>query len=191
MRNVNPLILEAAKLAALTYLRSANHGDKYLFPVTLARGDGKKNSKVLALAVISREHLIADIESDKAINSGYLQVKDGVLKVAKVSETALRKAFGSHVSFIRPGWDEHTYSDLPFDPSPCAGPRARTFEKRAAKAVGARWCGALHNVQVDGVIKFYDEDGNEVKVRYEVKGLGGRLTAFVPSEVDPDIPERG
>lgn len=191
MKKYNPIVLEAAKLSAIEYITMPNHGDKYVFACTVARNDGTKNSRQLALAIVEREGLLEVIENNRAIDSGFFQIRDGVLKVAKVSETAVRKAFGNRATIVRPDWDEHTYSDLPLDPSPCAGPRARTFEKRVAEFLGAIWVGALRNVQVDGVLKYIDENGNEVKIRFEVKGLGGRLTAFVPSAIDPDIPERG
>lgn len=186
MKHVDPIVLQAAVKAAEAYITDPRHAEHYLFPITIARHDGLKNSKGLALAQVDRADLLDAITSGRAIDTGYLQVKDGHLKVSKVSEQAIRKAFGSRAHIIRTQWAEHTYTDLPFDPSPCAGPRARTFEKRAAATVGAIWCGALHNVQVDGVVKTYDADGNEVKVRYECKGLGGRITAFVPSEFDKD-----
>ena len=186
MKNQN-VVIAAALLTALEYVSSPAHADWYLFPVTVAHGAGNHGSKrQLQIAKVSREALLDRLQSGKALETGWLKVHENVLKVAKISESALRKTFGSQVSFQPMSEFFGTYADLPLDPAPCAGPRARTFEKLACKAFGAIWCGALNRVQIDGVVRFTDESGEIVKVRYEVKGLMGRLTAFVPSAVDKD-----
>lgn len=184
------IIKTAALLTAIDYVASPAHADWYLFPVTRSASAGAHGSaRRLWIAKVSREDLLDVLRTEKALETGWLKIRDNVLKVNKISESALRKTFGSRVMFQLLTEYYKTYSDLPHDPSPCAGPRARTFEKLACKSVGAKWCGSLRNVQVDGTIKYIDEDGNIYKVRYEVKGLGGRITAFVPSAVDNDQDE--
>ena len=187
MKTNSEIIKTAAILAAIQYVESPEHADWYLFPVTVAHGSGKHGSKrELQIAKVSRETLLDRLQSGKALETGWLKIHENVAKVAKISETALRKTFGSQVSFQPLDQFFSTYNDLPLDPTPCAGPRARTFEKLACKIYHAIWCGALNRVQIDGVVRFIDEAGNVVKVRYEVKGLMGRLVAFVPSAIDKD-----
>lgn len=187
MKTSSEIIKTAALLTAIEYVNSPAHADWYLFPVTVAHGSGKHGSKrELQIAKVARETLLDRLQTEKALETGWLKIHENVLKVAKISETALRKTFGSQVSFHPLSEFFSTYSDLPLDPTPCAGPRARTFEKLACKVFNAIWCGALNRVQIDGVVRFVDESGEIVKVRYEVKGLMGRLTAFVPSAVDKD-----
>jgi len=187
MKTSSEIIKTAALLTAIEYVNSPAHADWYLFPVTVAHGAGNHGSKrQLQIAKVSRETLLDRLQSGKALETGWLKIHENVLKVAKISESAVRKTFGSQVSFQPLPEFFGTYTDLPMDPTPCAGPRARTFEKLACKAFHAIWCGALNRVQIDGVVRFVDESGEIVKVRYEVKGLMGRLTAFVPSAVDKD-----
>lgn len=187
MKTTSQIIETAALLTAIQYVAAPEHADHYLFPVTIARGSGRHGSvRQLQIAKVSREALLDRLQSGKALETGWLKIHENVLKVAKISESALRKTFGSQVSFQPLPDSFGTYSDLPLDPTPCAGPRARTFEKLACRAVHAIWCGALNRVQIDGTVRFIDENGEIVKVRYEVKGLMGRLTAFVPSAVDKD-----
>ena len=186
MKNAE-IIRTAAILAAIEYVSAPEHGDWYLFPVTVAHGAGEHGStRELQIAKVSRETLLDRLQSGKALETGWLKIRDNVAKVAKISESALRTTFGSQVTFQPLTEFYHTYSDLPEDPSPCAGPRARTFEKLACKAFHAIWCGGLSRVQIDGVVRFVDENGEIVKVKYEVKGLNGRLVAFVPSSIDKD-----
>lgn len=189
MKNTNATqaIKAAALLAAIQYVAAPEHADWYLFPVTVAHGAGTHGSKrELQIAKVARETLLDRLQTEKALQTGWLKIHENVLKVAKISETALRKTFGSQVTFHPLDQFFSTYNDLPLDQTPCAGPRARTFEKLACKVFHAIWCGALNRVQVDGVVRFVDEAGNVVKVRYEVKGLMGRLVAFVPSAIDKD-----
>ena len=187
MKTNSEIIKTAALLTAIQYVTTPEHADWYLFPVTVARGSGRHGSvRQLQIAKVSREALLDRLQSGKALETGWLKIHENVLKVAKISESAVRKTFGSQVSFQPLDQLFSTYNDLPLDPTPCAGPRARTFEKLACKTVHAIWCGALNRVQIDGVVRFVDESGEIVKVRYEVKGLMGRLTAFVPSAVDKD-----
>lgn len=187
MKSNSEIIKAAAILTAIQYVSAPEHAEWYLFPVTTARGAGNHGStRELQIAKVSREALLDRLQSGKALETGWLKIHENVLKVAKISESALRKTFGSQVSFHRLPEFFSTYSQLPLDPSPCAGPRARTFEKLACKVFNAIWCGALNRVQIDGVVRFIDESGEIVKVRYEVKGFMGRLTAFVPSTVDKD-----
>lgn len=187
MKTNSEIIKTAAILAAIEYVSAPEHADWYLFPVTVAHGSGKHGSKrELQIAKVAREALLDRLQTRKALETGWLKIHENVLKVAKISESAVRKTFGSQVSFQPLSEFFSTYSDLPLDPSPCAGPRARTFEKFACKTFHAIWCGALNRVQIDGVVRFVDEAGNIIKVRYEVKGLMGRLVAFVPSAVDKD-----
>lgn len=187
MKTVSEIIRAAAILTAIQYVAAPEHADWYLFPVTVAHGAGNHGVKrQLQIAKVSRETLLDRLQSGKALETGWLTIHENVLKVAKISESAVRKTFGSQVSFQPLPGTFSTYNDLPLDPTPCAGPRARTFEKLACKAFRAIWCGALHRVQIDGVVRFVDESGQVVKVRYEVKGFKGRLTAFVPSAVDKD-----
>lgn len=187
MKNCSETIAAAAVLAAVQYISTPEHAEYYLFPVTIAHGAGVHGSqRQLQIAKVSREVLLDRVQTRKALQTGWLKISDNVLKVAKISESALRKTFGSSVTFHPMTEFFSTYSDLPLDPAPCAGPRARTFEKLACKIFHAIWCGALNRVQIDGVVRFVDQLGQIVKVRYEVKGLGGRLTAFVPSAIDKD-----
>lgn len=186
MKNAE-IIKTAALLSAIAYVSDPAHAEWYLFPVTTSCGAGSHGSKRrLQIAKVSRNVLLDRLTTEKALETGWLQIHDNVLKVAKISESAVRKTFGSQVTFQSIPDFYGTYSDLPLDPSPCAGPRARTFEKIACRVFNAIWCGGLNRVQIDGVVRFVDETGEIVKVRYEVKGLKGRLTAFVPSAVDPD-----
>ena len=181
------LIVAAAIETALSYVLDPAHGDKYVFPITLPNGAGEHGAtKRLALAIVDREVLADRIRSRKALETKFLKVEDNVLKVNSLTEQTIRFTFGTHFVTQELGEFYSTYVDLPLDPSECAGKRARTFEKKACKALNAIWTGGLSKVQIDGVVKVLDADGNEVKVKYEVKGLKGRITAFDPSELDAD-----
>lgn len=187
---MNEIVKAAAVMTALEYLNNPSHGDWYYFPCTIAYSAGVHGAKRrLMIAKVDRHSVIDAIKTGKAIDSGWLKISDNVLKVRKLSETALRKALGDRFVKIPLRESFSTYSDLPYDPTPCAGPRARTFEKVVCKAINAKWTGALRNVQIDGVEKFIDDAGNVVKITHEVKGLGGRITAYCPSAIDRDIKE--
>ena len=190
MKNYDPIVKAAAKATALNYLHDPRHAERYWFAMTTAVGAGVHGAtRKLVIACVSRQTLIEVIENDRALETGFLVISDNVLKVRKVSETAFRTTFGSRIMIRQLEQKFRTYSDLPLDPSPCAGPRARTFEKVVCKTIGAKWVGGLNRVQVDGVTIVTDADGNEVKIRDEVKGLGGRITAYCPSEIDRDAKE--
>jgi len=190
MKNYDPTIIAAAKLTALTYLTDPRHGDRYWFAMTTADGAGVHGAtRKLVLACVDRQTMIDVVTDDRILETGFCQIIDNVYKVRKVSETAFRKTFGNRITVRQLEQKFRTYSDLPLDPSPCAGPRARTFEKVVCKTIGAKWVGGLNRVQVDGVTIITDADGNEVKIKDEMKGVGGRITAFLPSEVDRDMKE--
>jgi len=190
MKQYDPIVKQAAKLTALAYLNDPHHGDRYWFAMTTADGAGTHGAtRKLVLACVTREVMIDVVSSDRILETGFCQIIDNVLKVRKVSETAFRKTFGSRFTTRQTEQKFRTYADLPLDPSPCAGPRARTFEKMVCKTIGAKWTGGLNRVQIDGVTIITDADGNKVKIRDEVKGLGGRITAYCPSEVDRDARE--
>lgn len=190
MKKYDPTIAAAAKLTALNYLNDPRHAERYWFAMTTADGAGVHGAtRKLVLACVTRQTMIEVVSNDRALETGFLVISDNVLKVRKISETAFRKTFGNRITIRQLEQKFRTYSDLPLDPSPCAGPRARTFEKVVCKTIGAKWVGGLNRVQVDGVTIITDADGNEVKIRDEVKGLGGRITAYCPSEIDRDVKE--
>lgn len=190
MKKYDPTIAAAAKLTALNYLNDPHHAERYWFAMTTADGAGVHGAtRKLVLACVTRQTMIEVVSNDRALETGFLVISDNVLKVRKISETAFRKTFGNRITVRQLEQKFRTYSDLPLDSSPCAGPRARTFEKVVCKTIGAKWVGGLNRVQVDGVTIITDTDGNEVKIRDEVKGLGGRITAYCPSEIDRDMKE--
>lgn len=188
------LIKAAAKATALEYVLDPRHGDFYWLPtsVQVPRPAGAKAGgryTTLATVCLTRQMMATLIKSDKWETSGVLHISENVLKVGKTSPTAWAKALGpGWRMFVRPlDGDETCYKELPKDPSPCAGPRARTFEKRVCKTNGFRWTGSLRNVQIDGVDVWVDENNNVVKkIYHEVKGEEGRITAFCASAVDKD-----
>lgn len=190
MKAYNEIVKSAAKLTALSYLTNPKHGDRYWFAMTVSNGTGIHGAtRKLVLACVDRQTMIEVVTNDRILETGFCQISDNVYKVKKVSETAFRKTFGSKFAIRHIAQHFPTYSALPLDPSPCAGPRARTFEKLVCKTIGAKWVGGLNRVQFDGVTVVVDTDGNEVKVYDEVKGLGGRITDYCPSELDKDCKE--
>lgn len=190
MKSYDPIIKAAAKATCINYLTDPRHAERYWFAMTTADGAGAHGAtRKLVLACVSRQTLIEVVDNDRALETGFLVISDNVMKVRKVSETAFRKTFGNRITVHHLAEKFRTYSDIPLDPSPCAGPRARTFEKMVCKAIGAKWVGGLNRVQIDGVTIVTDVDGNPVKIHDEVKGLGGRITAYCPSEVDRDAKE--
>lgn len=198
-KRMKDVIKIAAIQAAINYILHENHAEWYLFPVTTACGSGAHGAiRGLSVAKVHKSALLAALVNEdgtdgKALTNGFFRISDSVLKVSKLSETAFRKAFGNRFSILPLAADDrakgyHTYADIPEDPAPCQGKRARSFEKIACRAAGAKWCGALNRIQIDGYEKFIDpETGSEVKIRFEAKGIGGRLTYYCPSEVDGDV----
>lgn len=184
------IIRAAAQAAALEYLY--RHAEWYWLPITVRvrpeGGPGGTYTKLQTIRLHKTEmiRLVQELREE-----GPLGVKDNVVKVLRDSPTSWSKVnglldgdFKRHI-FPLIG-DESCYNKLPKDPSECAGPRARTFEKRVCASNGFHWMGGLSHVQVDGCEKYFDENGTEVKVFHEVKGKNGRITAFVPSAVDKD-----
>lgn len=184
------IIKTAAVMTALEYL--GGHAEWYWLPICVRvkpkGGQGGTYTKLSTMR-IHKQEMIRMVEAMR--EGGPLDIRDNVVKVVRDSETAWTKVNGvlngGWQSHIRPlDGDESCYNQLPKDPSECAGPRARTFEKRVCSTNGFHWMGGLNRVQVDGCEKYVDENGVEVKVFHEVKGKNGRITAFVPSEVDKD-----
>lgn len=190
MKNYDPTVKAAAKATCLKYLSNPHHGDRYWFAMTTADGAGVHGAtRKLVLACVSRQTMIDVVNDDRILETGFCQIIDNVYKVRKVSETAFRKTFGNRVEIRQLEQKFRTYSDLPLDPSPCAGPRARTFEKVVCKTIGAKWVGGLNRVQIDGVSFAADADGNLVKIKDEMKGVGARITEFLASQFDRDMKE--
>lgn len=166
---MNDIIKAAAILTALKYVTDPRHGDVYAFPMVVSK-------QGLSLYVISREQLANAIESGKALEAGHLKIEGNVLKVRSHSLLALRQSYGAPKAIVKlEGFTD--YKSLPLDPSECAGRRARTFEKLACKVLGYKWVGGLNRVQIDGV---------GAKDRLEVKGMRGRIDAYMPSTMDKD-----
>ena len=190
------IIRLAAIETAINYIQHESHAEWYLLPITQQVGAGAHGAvHTLCIAKIHKTDLLDVVQTGKGLDTKFFRVADNVLKVNKLSMTAFTKTFGNRFTIIPLATSDRnagyrTYGDLPEDPSNCAGKRARTFEKVACRAVNARWCGSLNRVQIDGYIKFFDETGEEVKVRYEAKGLGGRITHYSPSAIDKDAKER-
>ncbi len=163
------IIRQAALFTALKYVNDPRHGDVYAFPMVVSK-------QGLSLYVISREQLASALETEKALDNGHLKIEGNVLKVRSHSLMTLRQTYGAPKAIIKlDGYKD--YKSLPLDPSECAGRRARTFEKLACKALGYKWVGGLNNVQIDGV---------GASDRLEVKGMRGRIDAYMPSTMDKD-----
>ena len=162
-------IKAAALFAAIKYVTDPRHGDTYAFPMVVSK-------QGLSLYVISRDQLLNALTTERALELGHLKIEGNVCKVRSHSLMTLRQTYGAPKAIIKlDGYKD--YKSLPLDPSECAGRRARTFEKLACKALGYKWVGGLNNVQIDGIGP-HD--------RLEVKGMRGRIDAYMPSRVDKD-----
>lgn len=172
---------KVALARSIAYVMHEGHGELYAFAISNPFR-GAHSAHRLEIWTVTREELLERLVNGRAlVKGGFFHVQGATVKVRAVTPAAFAATFGN-VKNTCPKYPVDgykTYADLPLDPSNCAGKRARTFEKTACKALGYKWVGGLSNVQVDGV-------SLSSKERLEVKGLHGRIEAFMPSQVDKD-----
>lgn len=157
---------------ALAYVQNEHHADFYMMA-------GHIRGRLCAM-VYTRQQVLEGLESGRAYASGVFKAVGGQVKVMKTSELAFRQGLGAPRFILPSGYN--VYKDLPADPNCANAPYARTWEKVCAELWSkfrperVKWVGGLKNVQVDLT---------NGELRIEVKGYGGRLVEYNPSEVLP------
>lgn len=142
---------------AMEYVLDEKHAELYCFSA-VKRGMGRSGQGGQVLAILFTREQVADAIT--RFNAGNdvpaLRVHNGGVALAKVQYIKLRQSFGTPVAEY-PIEGLTKLEDIPPDTGCPNAPYARAWEKICAKALNAKWTGALRNVQFDLMINEVDD----------------------------------
>lgn len=141
--------------AALEYVDNAAHAERYCV-AAIQRGGRGRAGRVFVM-VYERNAIRAALERYAAgVRVPALGVRHaGGIGVKRCEYAAIRQSFGAPLAEIATEYTKR--EDIKPDAGCVNAPYARAWEKICAKALGGRWVGGLHNVQIDIVVNEDDD----------------------------------